>query len=457
MSFKTTTNLTQKGNPTSTTSIPVNVLTNFTLETDLTSASNNNGKNTLTKKGMIIGKRYSFLPKCSKQKFTDKVIWIIEYTSPSTSTIMMKPDKKRGISVNNKSRLVTIKRTTLAGKVVLDLSHEHYLDMAGCELTITCYLKNTPGKKVIKKYFVHNRFCFFDAKTVLEQAKSRMKDCWKIDQAQSSLCGMACLYYILIQRNKNLYKKIAVELHRTGIYKFNNGYTIEPDDSMYKMKTTNKNYKNMAMDEVDWIVLASTRSSESRSDSNDGIKPLLNKASGIGIGYIGGTIAKKRLIYKGIENGSLDELGAVNWMDMLIRMCKQVAGYGTVIGHDLDYFDVAKTIATKQIFSLNKLLEIDKKYNAGKKIMMMIQPTMLYGKRGNRNINSIHWIVYEGNLQFYNGDNKKVSQNSLHIGKISFDMFTWGEDPKAHKREISSKRNPISAFSTNYYGYIEVN
>ncbi|SLJ84078.1 hypothetical protein [Psychrobacter sp. DAB_AL43B] len=393
-------------------SISVPTLVNFELTTDLTIGANNQGTGVIDKKGLVFNKTYKFLAKLAGSKNSiesTKIVWVIRYTSPSTS----------------QNKLMALKAIIKGPEFELDLKDKHK-DMAGCEIEISCHMQARPKKSVSNKYFVHNRFMYFDSGKVLNQVKQRMMYPWMIDQGASSLCGMACLYYILIQRSSSLYKKIAIELHRTGIYELSNGYTIKPKSSMYDIKPEDSDYKNMKMDEVDWIVLASTRSSESN------------------------------LRYDGIETGSFDQLGAVNWMGMLTRMCKEVAGYSSAKSNDLGLLDVGKTIINKRNFSIDKLFEMDKKYKSGKKIIMMIQPKMIDDKKGDRDINSIHWVVYEGGLQFFDGDGRNVASDSLHIGNVKFDIFTWGYNPKNSPRIISKQGISATNFSNNYYGHIEV-
>ncbi|WP_333613519.1 hypothetical protein [Psychrobacter sp.] len=392
-------------------SISVPTLVNFELTTDLTIGANNKGTGVIDKKGLVFNKTYKFLAKLAGSKNSiesTKIVWVIKYMSPSTS----------------RNKFITLKAITVGPEFKLELK-DKYKDIAGCEIEVSCYMEARPKKFHSNKYFVHNRFMYFDSSKVLNQVKQRMMYPWMIDQGASSLCGMACLYYILIQRDKYFYKKVAIELHRTGSYTFSNGYKIEPNSSMYDIKPTDSSYVKMKMDEADWIVLASTRSSESN------------------------------LRYDGIETGSFDQLGAVNWMGMLTRMCKDVAGYSSAKSHDLGLVDVGKTIINKRNFSIDKLFEMDKKYKSGKKIIIMIQPKMIDDKKGDRDINSIHWVVYEGGLQFFDGDGHNVAIDSLHIGNVKFDIFTWGYNPKNSPRIISKQGISATNFSTNYYGHIE--
>lgn len=385
-------------------SISVPTLVSFELTTELQLGSNNNGANTINKKGLAFGETHKFLAKLagSRNKIADtSVVWLIKYKSPSTS--------------RNKS--VTLSATTKGPEFKLGLD-EKYKDMGGCDIEVSCYIKSQPNKSVTNNYFVHNRFRYFDGQKVLTQAQQRMTKPWLIDQSMSSLCGMACLYYILIQRSSSLYKKIAVELYRTGVYDFSNGYTIQPKSPMYDIKPSDSNYKNMKMDEVDWIVLASSRSSESN------------------------------LRYDGIETGTFDQLGAVNWMGMLTRMCKEVAGYSSVKSHDLGLLGTGLTLLTGMHSKLEKLIEMDKKYKSGKKIIIMTDPKLIYNDRGWRNPMTIHWVVYEGGLQFLDSKDMILTTNLEGASKVTFKIYTWGE--------IRELRNiPSSNFTSNCYGYIE--
>ncbi|WP_288998660.1 hypothetical protein [uncultured Psychrobacter sp.] len=385
-------------------SISVPTLVNFELTTDLTIGANNKGTGVIDKKGLVFNKTYKFLAKLAGSKKgieSTKIVWVIKYMSPSTS----------------RNKFITLKAITVGPEFTLELK-DKYKDMAGCEIEISCHMQARPKKSVSNKYFVHNRFRYFDGKKVLTQAQQRMSKPWLIDQAQSSLCGMACLYYILIQRSSSLYKKIAVELHRTGIYELSNGYSIRPKSSMYDIKPDDSDYKNMKMAEVDWIVLASTRSSESN------------------------------LRYDGIETGSFDQLGAVNWMGMLTRMCKEVAGYSSVKSYDLGLLKTGFTLLTGMHSNLEKLIEIDKKYKSGKKIIIMTDPKLIYDNRGWRNPTTIHWVVYKGELRLLNSANNEVTGTIENVTRLSFKIYTWGRIDKIDKIENIN-------FTSNFYGYIE--
>lgn len=131
----------------------------------------------------------------------------------------------------------------------------------------------------------------FDRMIAYEQAEARSKAPWMINQENSSLCGMAALYNVLIKKDSSLYLKIAKELYRTGEITVNN-FEIKPHKeaySMYDMDPKSTDYKTVKMPEVDWIVLATTRSREAF---------LFDK-----------------LVYKGVERDDMDMIKAVNWTE----------------------------------------------------------------------------------------------------------------------------------------------
>lgn len=363
--------------------ISIPTLIDFKLTTPLSNGSANDGNNTLGHKGIVFGEIYKFEASMTgnsqAKKNSTELVWIIKYTSPSTS----------------KNKTIKVQWIKKGPKFEFEVT-EKYKDMCGCRIDISCHIRVKPKQIITKKLFIHNRFRYFDGHTVEFQVIQRMNHPWKINQGQSSLCGMACLYYILIQRNKSLYKEVAIELHRTGTYHFSNGYTIKPKASMYDIKPTNQDYKSMKMAEADWIVLASTRSGESN------------------IGY------------DGIEKGIPDQLAAVNWMDMLVRMGKQVAGYSNVQKHDLGLVRTGFTLLTGMHSSIENLIELDKKYKSGKKILIMTDPKLIYDKRGWRNPTSIHWVVYEGGLMLLDSKGSNVTNNPIDVVSMSFSVYTWG-------------------------------
>ncbi|MCT2408069.1 hypothetical protein NZD88_11010 [Chryseobacterium antibioticum] len=409
------------------------------LLTPLEKGSDNDGtgKN-FNQDGAVFGKTYKFivdtythLPPKDKKKIKwkfkyhslSKNKWV-EYTSPKTG-------EEYSLYLNEK-------------------------DICGRTLHIMAYINDEESEGYLKVWH-HNRFRFFDRKLVEKQAEERAKDPWKVKQANSSLCGMAALYNALIKRSSSSYLKIVKDLLRTGQCTIGS-YVIAPHPQALEMYDVNpqktQDFKGMGMFEVDWLVLATTRSKESTSN----------------------------LIYKGKESGRMDMLKAVNWPDMLARMGKQVGGFSSSTAHGLSYNSInnKKRILSGRIhdyFSnsdLEELLVIDGLHKKGRHILMMIDADMIYNKSSYSSLadvfNDSHWVVYEGGLTFYDAD-KNPTSDLEKAASVSFKIFTWGRDPQTGKyltlggkwendadvqKMIGKPGLNIKSFKSNYYGYIEM-
>lgn len=410
---------------------PIKIIEGAVKEIELLTAldqGSDNAKSDKSQPGMIFGNTYHFKVKSyikNPPVNLSDIKWMLKYHSLSQNKWLEIPLSAKGDSVK------------------ITLNDE---DMCGRYIYVRAYVSN-PETEAEYKEWMHNRFRWFNRLKIHQQIKDRVKDPWKISQEYSSLCGMAALFYIMIKRDPKAYEKLAKQLFRTGQYKIDT-YIIKPHEkalSMYETKTTDANYKSMGMQEIDWIVLATTRSGESLND---------------------------QFIYNGFENSDMDMIKAVNWPDMLTRMCKEVAGYANAESFGLNLLSIKdkKGIGAKahDYVSNSDLLElqtINKKYNAGHTILMMIDSDMIedvssYNPK-NLTTNS-HWVVYEGGLNFLEvGDNKFVH----------FNIYTWGLDFKndylpqsRDKKEVPSKYNflyspysiDVESFKSNYYGYIEV-
>lgn len=409
------------------------------LMTALEKGSDNDGtgKN-FNQDGAVFGKTYKFvvtgythMPPQNKKK----IKWKFKYHSPS------------------KNKWVEHTSTVTGEEYNLYLNEK---DICGRMIHVMAYINDEESEGYLKVWH-HNRFRFFDRKLVEKQAEERAKDPWKIKQASSSLCGMAALYNALIKKDSKRYLKIVKDLLRTGECVLDN-YTIAPHPQALEMYDVHpkrtQDFRSMGMFEVDWLVLATTRSKEST----------------------------RNLIYKGKESGKLDMLKAVNWPDMLTRMGKQVGGFGNSTAHGLSYTSIndKKTIIGGRVhdyFSdsdFRELLTIDSLHKQGRHILMMIDADMIYNKASYSSLvdvfNDSHWVVYEGDLAFYDSD-KNLTVDLDKVASVCFKIFTWGRDPKSGqyttlagnidtdkdvKAMIEKPGINSKSFKSNYYGYIEM-
>lgn len=409
------------------------------LLTPLEKGSNNDGTGqNFNQDGAVYGKTYKFkvddytnLPPQDKKK----IKWKYKYHSLSKNKWMVHYSNVMGDEYN---------------------LYMNEKDMCGRIIHVIAYINNENSEGYLKVWH-HNRFRFFDRKLIEAQAEERAEDPWKIKQGGSSLCGMASLYNVLIKRDSQLYLKIVKDLLRTGECILDD-YTISPHSSALEMYDVNPksstDYINMAMFEVDWLVLATTRSKESTQN----------------------------LIYKGKESGKMDMLKAVNWPDMLTRMGKQVAGFSNSKSQGLSKISIndKKTVVGARVYDyfshsdLRELQKIDMLHGKGHHILMMIDADMIYNKSSYNSLvdvlNDSHWVVYEGNLVFY--DDQQAPTLDLDEAKtVSFKIFTWGRDPNSAQYITLSKKQDIDkdvqnmitkpglkikSFKSNYYGYIEM-
>jgi hypothetical protein len=395
-----------------------------------------NAKSDKSQPGMIFGNTYHFKVKSYVKdppaNLAD-IKWMLKYKSPSQNKWLEIPLSAKGDSVK------------------ITLNDE---DMCGRYIYVRAYVSN-PESEAEYKEWKHNRFRWFNRFKIHQQINDRVKDPWKISQEHSSLCGMAALYYAMIKRDPKAYENLAKELFRTGEYKIGT-YVVKPHEkalSMYETKPTDSNYKSMGMHEIDWIVLATTRSKES-----------LNS----------------QFVYNGFENGDVDMIKAVNWPDMLTRMCKEVAGYANAESFGLDLVSImnkkgieAKAHDYVSNSDLVELQKIDKKYNAGHTILMMIDSDMIEDVAGYNPVNlttNSHWVVYEGGLTFFD-IHGNITTKLEQAEKVVFSIYTWGLDfrndylpQSGNKKEVDLKYKflykpfyiDVKSFKSNYYGYIEI-
>lgn len=272
-----------------------------------------------------------------------------------------------------------------------------------------------------RSVWVHYRFRFFNRPVLESELTERALNPWKIDQRSTALCGIACIFYLLASDYGDIYERSILELHRAGSVLIHS-YSIEPPESMYEMDPqTNSEYpKGMPL--ADWISLASVRSMESAW------------------GYQG----KRKEIFS-----------AINWPPMMMRLSRNLLGYKKV---SFRLFWPLKTYMSDQLFPSGKINilinRIQRAHATGGKIIILIDMDLL-SNRANYGIGSLsryHWIVYEGGLRMEE-ETGRTTTDARNAATFYFRSYTWGLDIKnTHTtRGISRK-----AFSTNFYGFIEI-
>ena len=299
------------------------------------------------------------------------------------------------------------------------------LDFCGRNITFYAYIGKEENKTELE-VFHHYRFRWFDREKVETQIKIRKTKPWKVKQGDTSLCGMACIFYLFAKEDCNGYEKLVKTLHRTG-KAVHNGYTLEPNESSKEeMYNTNPNTseEHPWMPEVDWLTLAVTRSKESD------------------FGYTG-------------KKGQ--DASAINWPWLMSMLGKKLLGYKTV---EMDYYKVNKSYLRDFFGSDEKVRileeDIDNDFKNGYKICMMIDGSMVDKTPGANysldDLGEYHWVVYEGDLEILNKDEKPESDYDKATN-INFNVATWGKlrcDKNDNKITITKDQ-----FIANYYGYLK--
>jgi hypothetical protein len=144
---------------------------------------------------------------------------------------------------------------------------------------------------------------------VLDGLDDRVRDPYKIDQDNASLCGPASFFYALAKGNPIEYVKFAWSLYETGEATLNH-LKVKPSEATKKYTPVPGRYQ---IEAVDWVVLASLRDSENSNFRYDepsdafagitmpseieswfkqsGFRQIINKANIVGNGDVKSLLA----------------------------------------------------------------------------------------------------------------------------------------------------------------------
>ena len=338
--------------------------------------------------------------------------------------------------------------------------------LIGGTLVFYAYI-NKPKGEATRTIWVHYRFRFFNFKQVQDQIIQRVGQPWLIDQSGTSLCGMACLFYVFAKLHPVEYGKFIIDMHHKGEATFN-GYTVRPDEDaaeeMYNMDPTGNNYpiwtdangkevERMPM--ADWLSLAVLRSHESTT----WIEPMvLNPFPPIVIPV------PKKMIYKGKRENTMDQLAAVNWPGMMERLCREFLGFQNVestlsmeLMKEQKHFFRGWLSDKMSDRDLRSLEDMEQAHKDGATVLMMIDSQMFENVVSYSYMDLLtksHWIVYEGGLTFLDDNNKPV-KGFKNATKLFFKFATWGSSPHSNCQMLSKHDNiSVGCFKSTFYGFI---
>lgn len=366
--------------------------------TELDDGSANDGTGVNTQKGILYNKSYVFRAKEFSNgvpKNYRSIKWKISYTDPETNIYVdnILSDKDyRGSELN-----------------VTFTSNTH----CGCNLEVKAFISDDK-KEGIFSVFMHNRFRWFDKKIFESQLQERVDfgKPWKIHQSSTSLCGMACLFYLLAKDFPVLYKEFAKALFRIGEATCNE-YTATPSEKLLNKKPRDSSFPSN-MPYIDFITLAGVRNTENR-------------------------------YYKGGD----EEFQAINWPNIMVNLCEKLLGY-----KEVSYRGIYNPIKKSSRYDFRQTMEIisdiNIQFNNGCRLILMIDSDLINDT--NDSILQLfsfeyHWVVLETPITII--ENSWNSEGRI-VPYLDFKVYSWGTKEIYLKQPIS-----IEHFINNYYGYIK--
>lgn len=380
------------------------------LVTALEDGSANDGKKINTQKGMINGKNYTFEVEEYIGKRTTELTsikWEITYNDFDTGEIISLPIQARG------------------ERITVNMGN---LESCGRFLYIRAYIKDKNNNAFLK-IWKHNRFRWFD-QIFFETDLGNRIEAWKIDQRGTSLCGMACLFYLLAKENYVDYKKICRDLFRKGEATYNN-YTIKPSKELLEKKINKDGFPEKTnMSIVDYITLAGIRNTDNPS-------------------------------YKGGD----EDVQAINWPKTMIALSEKFLGYQDVGENGSERY--IKRLNHNQSEITNIIHDVNKQIKDGYRLMLMVDSDLINDDIDFQGFD-YHWIVLESEI---NGEFEILNQNGQLEYLVDFFAYSYGTNPFDRRDTVKDKngndrknpnkgflKSPISRshFIKNYYGYIKV-
>lgn len=366
----------------------------------LEDGSNNDGnytnKEVTLQKGIIYGKTYKFkIKKYTNGIPKDKSVikWLIKYHSPSTS--------------HNKW---VEKKLSITGDYVSITFNEK--DMCGRFVYIRAYIFNHRLEGELKLW-KHNRFRWFDRETLEDEIKSRTdeNEPWLINQSGTSLCGMACVFYLFAKEQPERYAKFSKELFRTGEAKLNN-YNVRPSNDLLEKKINKNGYPidtdNMPL--VDFVTLAGTRNSDNSK-------------------YKGGN----------------EQFQAINWPPLMVELLEKLLGYKSVSTKGV--YNPIKKPSNYHKSSIMKIIDdINQQIIDGFRIILMIDSDLIQDVWDYESAD-YHWVVLETPIYLVNN----LNSDGQTFYTLNFKVYSWGSKDDYLKNPIT-----VEHFINNYYGYIKV-
>ncbi len=240
------------------------------------------------------------------------------------------------------------------------------------------------------------KFSGFNREEVINGINQRVAQPSLIDQNGTNLCGIAVIGFLFAQQQPEVYRKAVIDLYESGKARVNN-FEIRANPSLYEMSKTHPHYPidvdRIVMNPADYILLTSIKHSQN-----------------IVIPYTFGII---------------EALSAVTAPSTIKKLMIRMLSFSEVITN------------TSLLFSkggIKELYELERQFQQGRKIVMMINSRMLYKKAFGGTVPS-HFVVYLGGL-------KIIKEGTT----AQFKVYNWGK--------IVWVTVSAEVFKANYFGVI---
>jgi hypothetical protein len=364
--------------------------------TALESGSANDGKKINVQKGMLYGKNYTFeVAEYLGKRTTEltSIKWEISYNDFDSGKIVNLPVNARG------------------ERVTINMGN---LESCGRYLYIRAYIRDKKNTAVLK-IWKHNRFRWFDQIVFEKELGDRIGEPWRIDQSGTSLCGMACIFYLFAKENANEYKRFSRELFSKGEATYNN-FIVKPAKELLEKKINKEGFPQSTgnMPIVDYITLAGTRNTENPS-------------------------------YKGGD----EDFQAINWPDVMLKLCREFLGYAEVEEKGANRF--MKRIKYNDNEITDIISDINQQIQNEYKLLLMIDSDLINDVRDFGGLD-YHWVVLESQIT----EIDEYDINNQLTRTVDFQVYSWGTNPFDKNKKFL--RTPISRnhCMNNFYGYIKV-
>ncbi|MBD3905417.1 hypothetical protein NAL32_13670 [Chryseobacterium sp. Ch-15] len=357
------------------------------LLTELDDGSANDNSGTIKpKSGIVLGKTYTFqVETYTNEDPKDKSLikWAVSYTDPETGAYHK----------NVLEEFVT------GDSIRITFTNQN---MCGYNLEVKAYINDLENEGKLP-LFQHNRFRFFDSIKVEDELKIRTdaKQPWKINQSGTSLCGMACIFYLFAKEQPDAYTQFSKKLFRTGEATYNQ-YTVKPTEELLEKPIDTNGFpiNTGSMPLIDFVTMAGTRNADNNS-------------------YKGGN----------------EEFQAINWPPLMTKLCGELLGYADVASDGV-YNPIKKSRDYHKPTVWKMIEDINQQISNGYKMILMIDSDLISEDEDtiwNMLEFEYHWVVLEGPI--------RTIQNLNGKGEIfytlDFKVYSWGSNNTYLKKEIT--------------------